>query len=98
MRYRHANKVLRRLDEEADFSGGYDQTMVRAFRMRMQTIRAVTDETAFYQLKSLHYEKLKGKRTHQRSMRLNKQFWLILEVEKQEGGNVVVVLSVEDYH
>jgi toxin HigB-1 len=98
MQYRHASKVLRRIDEKANFTGGYDESIVRAFRMRMQAIRAAVNETTFYQLKSLHYEKLKGKRSHQRSMRLNKQFRLILEVEKHEGGNVMVVINIEDYH
>jgi proteic killer suppression protein len=45
----------------------------------MQYIRAASDERDFYALKSLHYEKLHGKRSHQRSMRLNDQFRLILQ-------------------
>jgi proteic killer suppression protein len=98
MPFRHTNETLRRLDEETEFNGGYAPALVRAFRMRMQTIRAVLNETDFYALKSLHYEKLKGKRKHQRSMRLNDQFRLILEVEKRPQGNVIVVVAIEDYH
>lgn len=64
----------------------------------MQTIRAAPNETVFYNLKSLHYEKLKGKRSHERSMRLNSQFRLIIEVEKELLGNVIVVVGIEDYH
>lgn len=48
-------------------------------------------------MKSLHYEKLKGKRSHQRSMRLNDQFRLIVEIE-EANGRTVVVISIEDYH
>ena len=48
-------------------------------------------------MKSLHYEKLKGRRAHQRSMRLNDQFRLILEIEIVNDRTIVVV-SVEDYH
>src|SRR5947199_284629 len=79
MRFRHANKVLERMDADADFTGGYSNALVKAFRMRTQQIRAAANETTFYALKSLHFEKLKGKRSHQHSMRLNKQFRLILE-------------------
>jgi toxin HigB-1 len=98
MLHRHGNKKLRRLDSERDFTGGYSEAVVRAFRMRMQTIRAAVNETDFYASKSLHYEKLKGKRKHQHSMRLNDQFRLILELESNPQGNVVVVIDIDDYH
>jgi proteic killer suppression protein len=66
----------------------------------MQVIVAAPDERMFYTMKSLHFEKLEGKRSHQRSMRLNKQWRLILEIEEVKGdpGNTVVVISIEDYH
>jgi len=32
MRYRHANKMLRRIDEERGFNGGFDAALVEAFR------------------------------------------------------------------
>lgn len=98
MRYRHKNKTLQRLDDDPGFRSDYDLAIVKAFRMRMQTIRAAPNETVFYNLKSLHYEKLKGKRSHERSMRLNSQFRLIIEVEKELLGNVIVVVGIEDYH
>ena len=82
MNYRHRNSTLRRLDEEAGFTGGYAPALVKTFRMRMQSIRAAIDERDFYALKSLHFEKLKGDRKHQHSMRLNNQFRLILEIDK----------------
>lgn len=63
----------------------------------MQWIRAAPDERDFYRMKSLHYEKLKGKRSHQRSMRLNDQYRLILEIEEIKGRTLVVI-SIEDYH
>ena len=64
----------------------------------MQYIRNARSELAFYSMKSLHYEKLKGKRAQQRSMRLNDQFRLILELEEDKAGKTVVVISIEDYH
>lgn len=63
----------------------------------MGWIRAAVDEREFYRMKSLHYEKLKGTRSHQRSMRLNDQFRLILEIEVRQNRTVVVI-SIEDYH
>jgi toxin HigB-1 len=98
MRYRHASQELRRIDQDAGYTGGYAPGIVRAFRMRMQVIRSARDETDFYALKSLHFEKLKGKRKHQHSMRLNKQLRLILEIAKHPQGNEIAIVAIEDYH
>jgi proteic killer suppression protein len=57
-----------------------------------------SDERVFYNLKSLHFEKLKGDRSHQHSMRLNKQWRLIIEFEGIAPNKLVAVISIEDYH
>lgn len=98
MQVRDANKTLQRIEEEINFKGGFADAVVRTFRMRMQLIRSAANELDFYALKSLHYEKLKGNRSHQRSMRLNRQFRLILELERLKDGTTIVVIGIEDYH
>jgi proteic killer suppression protein len=62
---------LDRLEIDPRYDGGFSHAVVTAFRKRMQMIRAADDERAFYQMKSLHFEKLQGSRSHQHSMRLN---------------------------
>jgi|SRR5579859_3267330 len=98
MLVRHADRKLERVEFEPSFRAGFGPDLVKAFRKRMQFIRDAANENDFYALKSLHYERLKGNRSHQRSMRLNDQFRLILELENDPAGRVVVVVSVEDYH
>ncbi len=66
--------------------------------MRIQFIRAADDERAFYNMKSLHYEKLKGDLNGFYSMRLNKQWRLILKYKEGDSGKLVVVVSISDYH
>jgi toxin HigB-1 len=88
---------LERLETDEEYTAGFDAKLVRAYRKLMQLIRAAEDERAFYALKSLHYEKLKGDRQGQRSMRLNKQYRLVLTLEENDG-KTVVILSIEDYH
>ena len=97
MQVRHADKKLERLETEQAYTAGYDAKLVRSYRKVMQLIRAAVDERAFYAMKSLHFEKLKGDRKRQRSMRLNRQFRLVLELEDANAKTVVVV-SIEDYH
>lgn len=89
---------LERLAYESGFTGGFSIAVVTKFRMRIQAIYAADDERAFYALKSLHFEKLKGDRAGQYSMRLNDQWRLILELKKNPSGKVVIVIGIEDYH
>src|SRR5262245_60426594 len=97
MRFRFADRKLKRMYEQPGETGGYSRATVSALRLRVQFIADAADERDFYAFKSLHYEKRKGKRAHQRSMRLNDQFRLILEIEKGTPGNTVVVIGIEDY-
>ena len=64
----------------------------------MQAIRAAAHENDLRSLKSLHFEKLRGERKGQYSIRLNAQFRLVFEIEQGEQGNILVILGVEDYH
>jgi proteic killer suppression protein len=64
----------------------------------MQQIRSAMDERDFYALKSLRFEKLQGKRQHQRSIRINDQWRLILEIVGEAPKKTVWIIGIEDYH
>jgi proteic killer suppression protein len=64
----------------------------------MSIIEAAVDLRDLYALKSLHFEKLKGTRSEDRSIRLNKQYRLILRINKDQQGNWLLILDIEDYH
>lgn len=89
---------LDRLEADPRFTSGFAAAIVSAFRKRMQTIRSAPDERDFYALKALHFEKLKGKRSHQFSMRLNGQWRLILEFRGKSPNKKAVIVAIEDYH
>jgi toxin HigB-1 len=93
-----ADELLHRLETDPAFDGGFGREVVRAFRKRMQMIRAARDERDFYAMRSLNFEKLKGNRQGQFSMRLNQQWRLILEIDKQDNSSTVVIISIVDYH
>ena len=97
MDVRHLDPKLERLETDAPFRGGYDHKLIKAFRKTMAIIRAAADERTFYALNGLHYEKLQAKRSQQRSMRLNDQFRLLLQIEKDDG-TLIVIVTIEDYH
>jgi proteic killer suppression protein len=93
-----ADESFDRLETDLRFGGGFDRSAIKGFRKLMQVIRAAVDERDFYAMKSLHFEKLEGKRAHQRSMRINKQWRLIVELTGETPKKVLRVIGIEDYH
>lgn len=71
------DESLDRLEIDASFSAGFGNAVVKAYRKRMQQIRAARDERTFYAFRSLRFEKLHGDREGQFSMRLSDQWRLI---------------------
>ena len=98
MNVRFADPALDRLETDDAFTGGYAQEAVRGFRKVMQVIRAAVDERDLYGMTSLRFEKLLGDREGQHSLRLNKQWRLIVTIEKATPKNTVVVIEIVDYH
>jgi proteic killer suppression protein len=97
MEMRFKDKALERLYTDATFDGGYSSNIVRAFRKRMQQIRAAVNERDFRE-RGFKFEKLKGSRRHQHSMRLNDQWRLVIELRGSGSDKVVMVVCIEDYH
>jgi proteic killer suppression protein len=89
---------LLRLATDAAFSLGFPEGVEKAFRKRVQAIAAAADERDLYMMKSHRFEKLKGDRRHQHSMRLNDRFRLILEIRKGNRRNTIILVGIEDYH
>jgi toxin HigB-1 len=98
MEVEFGDKDCDRLETDPNFNAGHSEAVVKAFRKRMQAIRAAIDERTFYGMKSLHYEKLSGNRSHQHSMRLNRKWRLILELIKKNDTTLVLIAGIEDYH
>jgi toxin HigB-1 len=98
MEVEFADDDLDRLETELQFTAGFGKDIVRGFRKAMQVIRAATDARDLYLLKGLHFEKLEGSRSHQRSVRINKQWRLILEIIGTAPNKKIRVMRIQDYH
>ena len=106
VRFRTAD--LRSLEVDAGFTMGLPREVVRAYRKRLRLIRAAADERDIRAIRGNRFEKLRGDRSHQHSIRLNDQWRLILEFEHIDlehpdfghlrEGKIVIIVSVEDYH
>jgi proteic killer suppression protein len=86
------------LERDPRSTAGRGDAVDKGFRKVMQAIRAAVDERDLYALRGLRFEKLKGKRSHQHSLRINDQWRLVVELRKEEGSKRIGVVSIEDYH
>jgi proteic killer suppression protein len=71
---------------------------VDAFFEVLQIIGAAAGPDDLYAFKSLHFEKLWGDRDGQRSLRLNRQWRLIVMVDLEYAVPEIVVEEIVDYH
>lgn len=72
--------------------------VIKSARRKLTALKAAPDDRALRNWKSLHYEKLKGDREGQRSIRLNDQYRMIFELNENTTPPTARVLAIEDYH
>nr|VFK37392.1 MAG: proteic killer suppression protein [Candidatus Kentron sp. TC] len=96
MEIEFANKKLEQLidDEPAHW---LPVSVISSARRKLQLIDAAKDERDLRNWKSLHYEKLSRDKTLS-SIRLNKNWRMILFLSKRHNESKVKILSIEDYH
>lgn len=79
-------------------SKAYPPEVVDAFFEVMAVIESAANENDLRAFKSLHYEKLQGKRVGQHSLRLHGGFRLIVTMGQDTDGKLVWVIEIIDYH
>ena len=89
---------LDQLEIDPSFTGGWSDDICKAYRKVMNYIRNAEDERDFSSLRGLRFEKLKPPRSHQHSMRLNKQWRLIVELRGEKANKKIAIVKIEDYH
>jgi proteic killer suppression protein len=72
--------------------------VIKAARRKLTLLRAAVDDRSLRNWKSLHYEKLKGDRDGQRSIRVNDQYRLVFTLDSDTDPQTATVIAIEDYH
>lgn len=72
--------------------------VIKSARRKLTALRAAPDDRSLRNWKSLHYEKLKGGRDGQRSIRLNDQYRMVLTVDENTNPPTATIVGIEDYH
>ncbi len=93
-----ADDDLRRLYSDSEYQAGYSTEIIRAFRRKVQFLVAAPDERSIRNWRSLNYERLKGRRKHEWSIRLNGPWRLILQRRETDAGVTLVLTGIEQYH
>ena len=100
MRFKFRNNKLEELYFDEKGAEQYSEAVVEAFFRIMSIIRAADDERDIRAFKSLRFEKLEGEggKRGERSLRLNDQWRLIISIEHDEAGKLILIIDIADYH
>jgi toxin HigB-1 len=98
LRFRFGSKKLRGIYEHETGAERIPAEVVDAFFEVMSVVSAALDERDFRALKSLHFEKLEGDRKGQQSFRLNKQWRLIVSIQKDEKGKYLSITEIDNHY
>ena len=98
MRLQFSSSKIRKLYVEEVGSKRFPPEVVDAFFEVMAVIDTAESEQDLRSLKHLHFEKLKGKRSHQRSLKLHGGYRLVVQLLTDEQGKYLLVDEIEDYH
>jgi proteic killer suppression protein len=99
VRFSFKTNKLKALHEQEKDAHKYPNIVDDFFEV-MDIIEDVQNSRELYAFKSLRFEKLEGKRgkAGQRSLRLNKQYRLIVILKTDQQGEYLEILDIEDYH
>ena len=100
LRFRFSTRRLEALYHDGSGARRCPGQVVQSFFEVMAIIAAAPDERDLYALKSLHFERLKGRRGQrgERSIRLNREFRLIAAVEMDEQGHYILIIGIEKHY
>ena len=99
MRIDFEDDDLRRLYEDRDFvHPRIGPEITKAFRKAVNRLVAAESEVDLRKYTALRYKKLQGDQAGCRSVRLNDQWRLILRVEADESGRLLILIEIVDYH
>lgn len=99
MKIEFADPSLKQLAEDSSTRSRLPHDVIRSFRKALMLIDAAVDQRDIRNIPGNRLEKLKGSRSHQYSIRLNKQWRLIVEFHHEDQRvTTVTVIEIVDYH
>jgi len=75
----------------------FQKSLIERYKNRIVLLESIEKITDLYSFKSLHFEKLKGDRIGQSSIRINDQYRLIIEQVNEEEIKILIVEISKHY-
>lgn len=98
MEIEFADSALAAIETAEAGKTGLPVAVIKAARRKLTVLRAATDDRVLRNWKSLHYEKLKGDRAGQRSIRVNEKYRIVFTLDSDAQPQKATIISIEDYH
>jgi len=98
MEIEYADPSLALIETDNAGTTRFPVLVIRSVRRKLTVLRAAPDDRTLRNWKSLHYEKLKGDREGQRSIRINNKYRLVFELDNDTTPKKARILAIEDYH
>jgi proteic killer suppression protein len=98
MKILFADAILALIETEDAGKTKLPVPVIKSARRKLTVLRAAPDDRSLRNWKSLHYEKLKGNRESQRSIRLNDQYRMVITLDESANPPTITILGIEDYH
>ncbi|MGF1623356.1 MAG: type II toxin-antitoxin system RelE/ParE family toxin [Alphaproteobacteria bacterium] len=98
MEIEFADDSLAQIETSEAGATGLPVALIKSVRRKLTVMRAASDDRALRNWKSLHYEKLKGDREGQRSVRVNDKYRIVFTLDSEAKPQKITILSIEDYH
>lgn len=98
MKVSHEGEKTALVETDQAHKSGLPVAVIASARRKLRFMRHAVDERDLRVMKSLHFEKLKGARNGQCSIRLNDQWRIVFKINQQNEQREIEILSIEDYH
>jgi len=99
LRFVFISRASKKLYEEEKGAKQYPPGIVNAFFDVVNLIGEIKDEKELLKFNSLNFEPLRGKLKEYHSLRLNRQFRLLVKLLADENGNKYFEIGdITDYH
>lgn len=98
MKIEFADPALAKIETDEAGETRLPVAVIKSARRKLTVLRAAIDDRTLRNWKSLHYEKLKGDREGERSIRINKQYRMVFTLDSETDPQTIMVLAIEDYH
>ena len=98
MEVRFGDADLDRLESDARYTANFPPEVVTRYRKVVGFIRQATDERDLRAWPALHFEKLTERMDGDYSMRLNRQWRLLADLEGTAPNKIVILQKIDNHY